>query len=43
MVFDEIGLAEISPYNPLKTIHSYLDQPNFNFIGISNYSLDASK
>jgi len=44
-VFDEIGLAEISPKNPLKVIHSYLEQEkqNIAFIGISNWRLDAAK
>ena len=26
--FDEIGLAEISPYNPLKVLHKYLEYTN---------------
>lgn len=25
LVFDEIGLAELSPHNPNKVLHSYLD------------------
>jgi len=25
LIFDEIGLAEMSPDNPLKALHSYLD------------------
>jgi hypothetical protein len=41
--FDEIGLAEMSPLNPLKVLHAYLDEKNINMIGISNYSLDAAK
>ena len=51
-VFDEIGLAELSPYNPLKVLHSKLEIDNDEefkredktaFIGISNWRLDASK
>ncbi len=48
---DEIGLCEISPYNPLKALHTYLelDYKNQNnneklaFVGISNWKLDAAK
>ncbi len=47
MIIDEIGLAEISPFNPLKVLHSLLEPTNFDdrvpFVGISNWSLDASK
>ena len=45
ILFDEMGLAEISPNNPLKVIHSELDENNdeIGFVGISNWSLDASK
>ncbi len=44
-VFDEIGLAELSKYNPLKVLHSILEVENreIGFIGISNWRLDASK
>ena len=44
-VFDEIGLAEISKYNPLKVLHSLLEVENreIAFLGISNWRLDASK
>ena len=48
--FDEMGLAEHSPNNPLKVIHSRLEYDDqiesvdkIAFIGISNWSLDASK
>ena len=47
--FDEMGLAEISPNNPLKVIHSELEYDNNSdnnkiaFVGISNWTLDASK
>jgi len=48
--FDEMGLAEHSPNNPLKVIHSRLeyddkieDDSKIAFVGISNWSLDASK
>ncbi len=47
MVIDEIGLAEISDHNPLKVLHSYLEPHEENkklaFIGLSNWTLDASK
>ena len=45
ILFDEMGLAELSPNNPLKVIHSELDNNNneIGFVGISNWSLDASK
>ena len=45
VVFDEIGLAEISKYNPLKVLHERLERENLKvgFIGISNWRLDASK
>ena len=48
---DEIELGEISPLNPLKVVHSFLEldyknQNNINkiaFVGISNWKLYASK
>lgn len=45
LLFDEIGLAEISPFNPLKVLHSWLEPeiPLIGFVGISNWRLDASK
>jgi hypothetical protein len=45
VVFDEIGLAELSPYNPLKVLHPLLEKPNqeVGFFGISNWTLDLSK
>jgi len=47
ILFDELGLAEKSPSNPLKVLHSKLEYDGKNegvcFIGISNYSLDAAK
>ncbi|KRX03120.1 hypothetical protein PPERSA_10201 [Pseudocohnilembus persalinus] len=47
IIIDEIGLAEISPYNPLKVLHPLLEpqseQDQIAFVGISNWSLDASK
>eukprot|EP01022_Parablepharisma_sp_SALTPOND_P016938 TRINITY_DN2598_c0_g3_i2.p2 TRINITY_DN2598_c0_g3~~TRINITY_DN2598_c0_g3_i2.p2 ORF type:complete len:2504 (-),score=308.31 TRINITY_DN2598_c0_g3_i2:80-7591(-) len=51
-VFDEIGLAELSPYNPLKVLHSELEidsdldfekKEQVAFIGNSNIRLDSSK
>ena len=47
--FDEMGLAEHSPNNPLKVIHSELEydqnegDKQIAFVGISNWALDASK
>ena len=45
IVFDEIGLAEISKNNPLKILHSLLEpeKAELAFVGISNWRLDASK
>ena len=47
ILFDELGLAEKAPTNPLKVLHSKLEYGGKNegvcFIGISNYSLDAAK
>ena len=43
VLIDEIGLAEISPHNPLKVLHSLLEPPEVAVVGISNWSLDASK
>jgi len=47
ILFDELGLAEKSPTNPLKVLHHKLEYDGKNegvcFIGISNYSLDAAK
>ena len=46
--FDEMGLAEYSPNNPLKVIHSELEYDlnegdnKVAFVGISNWKLDAS-
>ena len=47
--FDEMGLAEHSPNNPLKVIHSELEydlneeNKRVAFVGISNWVLDAAK
>ena len=47
--FDEMGLAEHSPHNPLKVIHAELEYDQnegdnkIAFVGISNWALDASK
>ena len=48
VLLDEIGLAEISKYNPLKVLHSLLEPeeghfPDVAVVGISNWSLDAAK
>ena len=47
--FDEMGLAEHSPNNPLKVIHAELEydqnegDKKIAFVGISNWVLDAAK
>ena len=43
--FDEMGLAEESSENPLKVLHSELDNEEIKvaFFGITNWALDASK
>ena len=47
LFFDEMGLAEKSPNNPLKAIHSELEYDENKYkiaiVGISNWKLDASK
>ena len=45
VIFDEIGLAELSPFNPLKILHPLLEKPGMTvgFIGLSNWTLDLSK
>ena len=45
IVFDEIGLAEISVHNPLKVLHRHLEHENkkIGFIAVSNWRLDSSK
>ena len=47
ILFDELGLAEKSPKNPLKVLHHKLEYEGKTegvcFVGISNYSLDAAK
>ena len=48
VILDEIGLAEVSRFNPLKVLHSLLEpngrpQPDVAVVGISNWALDASK
>ena len=48
VLLDEIGLAEVSPANPLKVLHSRLEpthgqQPDVGVVGISNFLLDAAK
>eukprot|EP01083_Nonionella_stella_P272242 923023_1 len=40
---DEVGLAEQSPYRPLKVLHKLLEHPRISFIGLSNWKLDAAK
>ena len=47
VLFDELGLAERAPTNPLKVLHTKLEYDGKTegvcFIGISNYSLDIAK
>ena len=43
VVIDEIGLAELSPHNPLKVLHAFLEEFKIGFVGISNWALDDSK
>ena len=48
VLLDEIGLAEVSRFNPLKVLHSQLEPtvgsfPSVAVVGISNWSLDAAK
>ncbi|KAL4476131.1 hypothetical protein ABPG74_009864 [Tetrahymena malaccensis] len=40
---EEIGLAEISPHNPLKVLHQTLENPEIAIACISNWPLDQSK
>ncbi|KAJ8320969.1 hypothetical protein KUTeg_002556 [Tegillarca granosa] len=48
VILDEIGLAEVSQFNPLKVLHSLLepvdrDTLDVAVVGISNWALDAAK
>ncbi|XP_069124642.1 uncharacterized protein [Argopecten irradians] len=48
VILDEIGLAEISRFNPLKVLHGLLEpegkkHPDVAVVGISNWALDAAK
>ena len=48
VILDEIGLAEVSRFNPLKVLHSLLEPgdtevPDVAVVGISNWALDAAK
>ncbi|ETO01754.1 hypothetical protein RFI_35689 [Reticulomyxa filosa] len=43
LLFNEIGLAEQSPYEPLKILHFLLKNPKISIVGISNWNLDAAK
>lgn len=44
-MIDEIGLAEYSPDNPLKVLHSKLEltQNKYSVVAISNWRLDDAK
>ena len=45
--FDEMGLAEENPHNPLKVMHSKLEYDDreqiYEFISISNFKFNSSK
>lgn len=47
VILDEIGLAEISKFNPLKILHKLIepntDELKLAVVGISNWALDAAK
>ncbi|CAB4391094.1 unnamed protein product [Rhizophagus irregularis] len=49
VLLDEVGLAETSPFNPLKVLHSLLEpsypntEPAVSCVAISNWRLDNSK
>ena len=48
VLLDEVGLAEISRFNPLKVLHSLLEPqtgkfPDVAVVGISNWALDPAK
>ena len=48
VLLDEIGLAEVSAFNPLKILHSLLEPgncklPDVAVVGISNWCLDPAK
>ncbi|GBC08609.1 hypothetical protein RclHR1_08250006 [Rhizophagus clarus] len=49
VLLDEVGLAETSPFNPLKVLHSLLEpsypntEPTVSCVAISNWRLDNSK
>jgi hypothetical protein len=48
VILDEIGLAEVSRFNPLKVLHGLLEPGNgqnlnIAVVGISNWALDAAK
>ena len=48
VLLDEVGLAEVSRFKPLKVLHALLEPPGHGFpdiavVGISNWALDAAK
>ncbi|KAK3289270.1 hypothetical protein CYMTET_3293 [Cymbomonas tetramitiformis] len=55
VLLDEVGLAEVSPHNPLKVLHALLEvaapsqfqsvdaKLDYAVVGISNWALDAAK
>jgi hypothetical protein len=43
VLLDEVGLAEQSPYRPLKVLHALLEEAQVAVVGISNWQLDLAK
>lgn len=43
VLLDEIGLADQSPFLPLKVLHKVLEDPQISVVGISNWKLDPAK
>ncbi len=43
VLLDEIGLADQSPFLPLKVLHKVLENPQVSVVGISNWKLDPAK
>lgn len=48
VILDEIRLADISRFNPLKVLHNLLEPenqitPDVSVVGISNWALDSAK
>jgi hypothetical protein len=43
LLLDEVGLAEHSPFMPLKCLHAMLVDPPIAIVGLSNWVLDPAK